>query len=322
MDGSRFDQVVRSLTISGTRRSLIALLVSLPPFGGLAALLGEDEAEARRKRRKKRNKHGKGRRKGNRQKKCKPNSLAKSCAGKCGSVKNNCKKTVDCGSCACIPPCPVCKVCQETPDVPGTCVADASQVGDDCGAAGQVCHADGSCGPACGAGGACLAFLTAAGFTGDLGGLNGADAKCQAEAQAAGLSGTYMAWLSTDAQSPSTRFTQSTGPYQRVDGATVAADWSALTSGTLEKAIDLTATGEQNVNEFVWTFTHIDGTPARDTDGDDCNGWITDAQEGTGSVGISSGLDSIWTLFDPDDPPACDGEVTGLPRLYCFQQTS
>ena len=60
-------------------------------------------------------------------------------------------------------------------------------------------------------------FLTSMTFNGDLGGVAGADAKCQAAADAP-LSivpiGTYLAWIS-DAigNSPSTKFSQSTLPY-------------------------------------------------------------------------------------------------------------
>ena len=41
-------------------------------------------------------------------------------------------------------------------------------------------------------------FVTSANYTGDLGGLVGADSKCQALADSAGLDGNYKAWLSTN----------------------------------------------------------------------------------------------------------------------------
>jgi hypothetical protein len=52
-------------------------------------------------RRKKRHKHRKGRRQ--RHKTCKAKPIARTCAGKCGMLKNTCKKRIDCGPCACIP---------------------------------------------------------------------------------------------------------------------------------------------------------------------------------------------------------------------------
>ena len=159
MDARHFDALTRTLSEAGSRRGLLGLLAALPLVGGLVALLDPDEIDAhgRRRRRKKRHKHGKGRRrKHHHKKKCKANSLAKTCAGKCGQVKNNCKKTVDCGACACEPPCDVCFTCQEGPTTPGTCVVDPEQQGQACGDPGQICQSDGSvpvmresCCPAC-----------------------------------------------------------------------------------------------------------------------------------------------------------------------------
>jgi len=127
VDAERFDRLSRSFT-SGTRRGVLGWLSTLSLGGGLAALRG-DEVDA-----KGRHKHKK--------KKCKPKSRAKTCAGKCGAVKNNCKKTVDCGPCNCNPPCPVCQTCT---GVPGICVIDPKQQGDACGAPGQVCQSAGTC---------------------------------------------------------------------------------------------------------------------------------------------------------------------------------
>jgi hypothetical protein len=144
MDASRFDALARALVTAGSRRRLLGLLATLPLVCGLAAFLGEDEAAARghrHRRRVKHHKHGKGRRRKH-HKKCQPNSLAKTCAGKCGKVKNNCQKTVDCGSCACDPPCEICFLCNEAT---GVCEPDPNQQGDACGEPGQVCQSDGDC---------------------------------------------------------------------------------------------------------------------------------------------------------------------------------
>jgi hypothetical protein len=151
MDARQFDALARTLTAQGTRRGLLGLLVTLPVLGGLVALLDpmESEAAGRRRRRKKRHKHGKGRRRQH-HKTCNAESKAKTCAGKCGIVKNTCKKKVDCGSCVCDPLCLVCQVCDEATQ---SCVADPGQLGAACGD-GQVCQSDGRCacsGESCGA---------------------------------------------------------------------------------------------------------------------------------------------------------------------------
>src|SRR4051794_30232839 len=58
-------------------------------------------------------------------------------------------------------------------------------------------------------------FITSGGYSGDMGGLQGADQICQALASTARLKGTYKAWLSDSTpSSPSTRFRKSGGPYK------------------------------------------------------------------------------------------------------------
>ena len=65
-------------------------------------------------------------------------------------------------------------------------------------------------------------FVTNESFKGkNLGGLTGADGKCQAEADDPASivpSGTYLAWLSDGTDSPDTRFTKSSHPYILPDG--------------------------------------------------------------------------------------------------------
>jgi hypothetical protein len=86
MDNSQFDRLARALGALRTRRAATALL------GGLLAapILASEDIDARKKKKKKK-------------KKCKPEPTTQTCAGKCGSVKNNCKKAVACS--ACTPPC-------------------------------------------------------------------------------------------------------------------------------------------------------------------------------------------------------------------------
>lgn len=129
MDSNRFDRLVVALSTPDSRRGVVRLLGMLPFVGGLAMLLGDDETSAagRRQRHKKPHKHrkrtgnraGKHKNKNKRQtgkpkhpdKGCKAEPIDETCAGKCGPVKNNCQKSVDCGPCDCNPPCGACEAC-------------------------------------------------------------------------------------------------------------------------------------------------------------------------------------------------------------------
>jgi hypothetical protein len=181
----------------------------------------------------------------------------------------------------------------------------------------QVCTGGQCVVPACGAGGPCLLFLSSVLYTGNLkgtaaSGLAGADAKCQGLADAAGLPGTYKAWLSDSTSSPASRFVRSTGPYRLVNGTTIAGEWGGLTDGVLRAPINVTETGGGiGGSEHVWTGTKIDGNP----DDEHCGNWSS-AATGEGVVGSATKLDAGWTKRTNDSDDGCDARH----HLYCFQQ--
>ena len=194
--------------------------------------------------------------------------------------------------------------------------------------AAPTCGSDGTCDFACTtgymrSGSSCVSpnkrvFLTAELWNGNLGGVAGADAKCQAAATAAGVSGTYMAWISDDSTSPSGRLAHATVPYELVDGTLVAASWTALTNQNLEHAIDMTETGETVVGSdvfYAWTASYDDGTMI--DLGSTCSEWTTSAGDPNfddqGYAGDPSAVDGYWS---DDGPIACDQ----MGPLYCFEQ--
>src|SRR5690606_22161824 len=64
---------------------------------------------------------------------------------------------------------------------------------------------------------------------GEIGGLAGGDAKCQALAGAAGLAGGFKVWLATSKEdAPLVRFAWFDGPYVDVNGEQIAATWSEI----------------------------------------------------------------------------------------------
>ncbi len=154
MDARRFDALARILSTPNTRRRLLGLLAAVPLLGGLPGWLDPEESAAKDRRRRRKGRHktrqdkAKGKRKRQkRQRACKPLGKAAVCAGTCGPVtsRQTCGKSIDCGSCACNPACDPCHTCQDGPNTPGACVPDPAQVGDPCGAPGQVCASDGTC---------------------------------------------------------------------------------------------------------------------------------------------------------------------------------
>ena len=91
----------------------------------------------------------------------------------------------------------------------------------------------------------CTVFVTSTSTTGNIGGVAGADAICAAQANAAGLSGRFLAWLSdTRGASPSARFNKSLGAYRLVDGTQIASSYADLTDGRIAAPINLDEFGE------------------------------------------------------------------------------
>lgn len=97
-----------------------------------------------------------------------------------------------------------------------------------------------------------IIFLTSAYYTGNLGGLAGADEKCQTAATSAGLPGTYKAWLSNSSTSAADRWTHSNLAYVRTDGEIIAADWANLVDGSMALATTI------NANEYG---QYVQGAP-------------------------------------------------------------
>ncbi|NJK31308.1 MAG: DUF4215 domain-containing protein [Deltaproteobacteria bacterium] len=152
-------------------------------------------------------------------------------------------------------------------------------------------------------------FVTSQTYDGNLDGLAGADAKCQALADAQNLEGTFYAWLSAGMESPATRFTKYNIPYVTVNGGTVANNWIDLIDGSLGLPINVTESGMNlNGEEHVWTGTNSDGS----INGTDCNDWTS--TNPSGRIGWTHEINSYWTAFY-----AAYG-CSSKHRLYCFQQ--
>ena len=165
----------------------------------------------------------------------------------------------------------------------------------------------------------CRIFVTASTFNPPaIQGVEGADDICQAAAMTVpglGAPGnTWLAWLSDDKSSPSTRIPPANktfkGYYLLPTGAPVAKGWTGLTSGTLMNAISVTEAGVAAGNPlFAWTNTLPDGTSGS---ADDCEDWsdaLIDTNSGRGSLMATS---EQWTV-------AASADCALSLRLYCIE---
>ncbi len=170
-------------------------------------------------------------------------------------------------------------------------------------------------------------FVTSTVYPGNLGGLTGADAKCQTQAMAASLPGTYKVWLSDATGSPSTRFlTKPTIPYRLVDGTLIANNYADLVDGSQVLGVIKTETGGPaprttfcgaevpNVildKIMVWTSTSTTGTLQAG------QGTCLNTTSGTGAQWAQPNTASGMTTQCSGG--ACNGGAY-LSPIFCFQQ--
>lgn len=298
MDADRFDALSRHLGLRVTRRGASALGAVLAaalvlPETGDAQVQAEMCIKPGLRCKQKQGKHRKKMRCCGKAKcrngRCRCKNGFQRCQGKC------IRKAECCGGC-----------------LPGQTCVNGQCTGCETCQPGEACVNDVCVG--CGQGGDCTVFATSTRHRGDLGGLTGADAICQQRAGAAGLSGNYMAWLSTATESPVTRFTRNPGRYVRTDGLPIAANWAALVSGIILTNLDRTETGQfVEDDREAWTNTDENGFPYHTIPNLICSEWSSASSGVSGRVGETDQVDADWTSSHSD---GCDYQW----RLYCFQQ--
>jgi cysteine-rich repeat protein len=204
----------------------------------------------------------------------------------------------------CTPDCQL-EVCGDGLLVAGEACDDGNQIaGDGCS---PTCERD-----------AYFVFVTAETFSGALGNIAAADARCQDSAAAAGLPGTYRAWLTFPGEPPAASFDRHDAPYVLPGSLAVVADgWLGLVSGALAHAIDRTAAGEEltgdvacnDAKNLAWTHTRATGSPFP---GEPCSGWLLGS--GTAVAGLVHATNLGWTEGCPDVD--CAQKL----HLYCVEQ--
>lgn len=150
-------------------------------------------------------------------------------------------------------------------------------------------------------------------YTGNLGGVTGADQACRDAAGSGSLENpeTFKAWLSSTTFDAQSRLENGfLGLYVLVSDPeiVVAQGWNDLTDDTLEHAIDRNEYGLQE-DVYVWTSTDTTGVAWT---GDDCAGYKSSSNSYSGGVGYSRRNDYRWTTYGTT---ACSTSKA----LYCFE---
>lgn len=123
-------------------------------------------------------------------------------------------------------------------------------------------------------------FVTRGTYPGDLGGVAGADFRCQSSATAAGLEGVYRAWISDATVNAADRISWP-GPWREVgSGDVLFPDRSALRGFPLAP-LARDETGQVAPARW-WTGTAINGLKHEKT----CSGWTSRSSGQGGMTGI------------------------------------
>jgi hypothetical protein len=154
-------------------------------------------------------------------------------------------------------------------------------------------------------------FVTSVTFSGNLGGVTGADAKCATAAEAQTLGGTWKAWISSGSVNAIDRIND-VGPWYLVNGIQKVFNNKANLSTTPLVAIDEDESGSQPSwmgLDGMWT-----GTSTGTASGNDCFGWTSALTTDLGTTS-SPTTDQSWGGssaggIDCDQPEA----------LICFEQ--
>lgn len=150
-----------------------------------------------------------------------------------------------------------------------------------------------------------VAFLSAASFT-PSSGIPAADAICASEAQAAALTGTFLALLPTT-EPAAQRFDASGPTWVRRDGIALARTAADLLAGVLVAPLNVTATGEYE-DQLVMTGGYAPSAPVDPSR--TCDTW-TNAAGGSGlGYAVASNL-SAFTQTTAD--------CMAPQRVYCLE---
>jgi len=150
-------------------------------------------------------------------------------------------------------------------------------------------------------------FVTDVVWTGPLGGIAGADTKCNVQAAFAGLTGEWRAIISDDNTDAMSRVPNPRIPftYVRMDGVKIADSHADLFDGSIDNRININEKGEVE-DGFVWTGSTTAGVRT----GENCANW--GFVDSTATVGTSAS--NAWSWIDAATPSCSTGA-----RIYCVE---
>ena len=168
-------------------------------------------------------------------------------------------------------------------------------------------------------------FVTSVGSSdgANLGGLEGADAHCQSLAEAAGASGEWRAYLSTQGEgAENARDRIGSGPWHNANGELIAENVEQLHGeNSITKATALSETGapingrgdEPNMHDIL-TGSQADGTAFTGSDDMTCGNWTLNGAEGAAMLGHHD------RMGRDDTPEARSWNTSHASRGGCSQE--
>lgn len=174
-------------------------------------------------------------------------------------------------------------------------------------------------------------FVTSSLYTGNLGGVAGADSQCAARASSASLGGQWRAYLSTSTDDAVCRILgvagklsancglpvapnlAAMGPYVNTAAMTVATSLQSLLSNTLAAAVGFNETGASA--SLATPFT---GTANGVLSGPNCSDWTDGSALNNATTGSASATNAQWSA---NGTGICSVLVTfvAISPIYCVQ---